>query len=144
MTILAAYVPTAEGRSVLDRAVAEALLRDDNLIVARHVRAEAPSTMVPAVDEEQRRSHQPVDKLRDDLDAVEQELRARNVRVETVMLTEGKDAADELLQLADERDVDLIVIGVRRRSPVGKAFLGSDAQDILLKANCPVVAVKAD
>jgi nucleotide-binding universal stress UspA family protein len=48
-----------------------------------------------------------------------------------------------MVEIADEEGADLIVIGLRRRSPVGKLVLGSNAQDILLSANCPVLAVKA-
>ena len=50
--------------------------------------------------------------------------------------------ADELLDLAGELDAELIVIGLRHRSPVGKMLLGSDAQDILLDATVPVLAVR--
>ena len=45
-------------------------------------------------------------------------------------------------EVADETDADLIVIGLRRRTPVGKLILGSNAQRILLDAPCAVLAVK--
>jgi len=44
--------------------------------------------------------------------------------------------------VANETDADLIVIGLRRRTPVGKLILGSNAQRILLDAPCAVLAVK--
>ena len=52
-------------------------------------------------------------------------------------------AADSLVSTARDIDADLVVIGLRRRSPVGKLITGSSAQAILLDAPCPVVAVKA-
>ncbi|MGW3606483.1 universal stress protein [Micromonospora sp. NPDC005161] len=58
-------------------------------------------------------------------------------------LVRGRDAADELVDVAEETAADLIVIGLRRRSAMGKFLLGSSAQRILLDANCPVLAVKA-
>ncbi|WP_432540993.1 universal stress protein [Kineococcus sp. SYSU DK002] len=51
--------------------------------------------------------------------------------------------AEDLLDTAQELDVAMIVVGVRRRSPVGKFLMGSQAQSILLGASVPVVAVKA-
>jgi nucleotide-binding universal stress UspA family protein len=35
-------------------------------------------------------------------------------------------------------------VGIHRRSPVGKALLGSNAQRILVNASCPVLAVRAE
>ena len=58
-------------------------------------------------------------------------------------LVRGVDPADDLIAVAEEVDADLIVIGLRRRSPVGKLIMGSNAQQILLDASCPVLAVKA-
>jgi nucleotide-binding universal stress UspA family protein len=65
------------------------------------------------------------------------------VEHELTQLVESKDAADQILRLADELNAELIVIGLRRRSPVGKLILGSQAQTILLEAECPVLAVKS-
>jgi hypothetical protein len=60
--------------------------------------------------------------------------------VDRVLGVEDGDAVLECLEA--DADVDLLVIGVRRRSPVGKAFLGDVAQRLLLEAEVPVLAVK--
>ena len=52
------------------------------------------------------------------------------------------DPAENVLQAAQEHSASLVVIGVRRRSPVGKLLLGSHAQRVLLEADAPVLAVK--
>lgn len=56
----------------------------------------------------------------------------------------SSDLADDLVGAAERSSADLIVIGLRRRSPVGKLILGSNAQRILLDAPCPVLAVKPE
>lgn len=54
-----------------------------------------------------------------------------------------RDPADAVLdEIAERGDVDRLVIGMRRRSPVGKALLGSVSQRLLLESPVPVVAVK--
>ena len=52
------------------------------------------------------------------------------------------DTADELLKAMDRADADLLVIGIRHRSPVGKLLLGSVSQQLLLECPKPVLAVK--
>ncbi|BDZ56562.1 universal stress protein [Barrientosiimonas endolithica] len=54
----------------------------------------------------------------------------------------GPDVADLVLEAADEVAATMIVVGLRRRTPVGKLILGSTSQRILLDARCPVLAVK--
>ena len=58
----------------------------------------------------------------------------------------GRDTADvsaALLRAVGELRPELLVIGARRRSPVGKAFLGSVAQNLILDADVPVLVVKS-
>ncbi len=56
----------------------------------------------------------------------------------------GRLPSEDLLEVADDVDADLIVIGLRRRSTLGKFILGSNAQRILMDANRAVLAVKGD
>lgn len=155
MKILAAYKPTSEGRVALETAAAEARMHRAALLVVRHVKLSqdfatpappASGLVEPALAQEARAagSDQQVAALRAELAAFEQRFGAEGIDCEAVLLTGDGDAAEGILRLANEEDADLIVIGVRRRTPVGKAFLGSESQDILLGADCPVLAVKAD
>ena len=54
----------------------------------------------------------------------------------------GADVGDQVLAVAADVAADLVVIGLRRRTPVGKLLMGSVAQRILLGAECAVLAVK--
>lgn len=58
-------------------------------------------------------------------------------------LAQGNSPSEDLVQIASEEGAEMIVIGLRHRSPLSKMFLGSNAQGILLDAKCPVLVVKA-
>lgn len=51
-------------------------------------------------------------------------------------------AATELMRISEKRDADLVVIGMAKRSRVGKALMGSDAQRVLIEAPCPVLTTR--
>jgi nucleotide-binding universal stress UspA family protein len=49
---------------------------------------------------------------------------------------------EDLVRFAKDNDIDEIIVGVKRRSKVGKLVFGSTVQYVILKAPCPVLAVK--
>lgn len=55
----------------------------------------------------------------------------------------GKNAVEEIELLVDSMKVSVLVIGLRKRSAVGKLIMGSVAQELLMSVSCPVLAVKA-
>jgi nucleotide-binding universal stress UspA family protein len=59
-------------------------------------------------------------------------------------LGEEDEKGEEIVEFAEEHDVDLVVVGGRRRSPSGKAVFGSTAQAVMLNAPCPVTFVRVD
>ena len=66
------------------------------------------------------------------------------LKAEFKQFVRGKNAVDEIAELVHAQQVSLLVIGLRKRSAVGKLILGSMAQEILLNIPCPILAVKAD
>jgi nucleotide-binding universal stress UspA family protein len=60
----------------------------------------------------------------------------------THLLIRGLSPGEDLVRFASENGADLIVVGVRRRSKVGKLLMGSTAQYVILNASCPVVSVR--
>ena len=127
--VIVGYVPSAEGRAALDRGIAEARLRGLPLIVANTSRGDA---------------------LADDryvqgtkASELQAELAALDIPAELRQVSDGLDVAEDLADLAEEFDADLIVIGLRRRSTVGKLILGSAASRILLTVSRPILTVKA-
>ena len=69
-------------------------------------------------------------------------LEAAGLRCTTHLLIRGMTAGEDIVTFAEEKKVDEIVVGVKRRSRVQKILLGSTAQFIIIKAPCAVVTVK--
>lgn len=64
------------------------------------------------------------------------------VKCSTHLLIRGNNAGEDIVAFAAENEAELIVVGIKRRSRVGKILMGSSAQFVILKAPCPVLTVK--
>lgn len=139
MPVLAWVSGNPQGLSALETAVAEARLRNAELLLMWFVS-----------DSDEDASGSPsglrkwLGRVEGSLESLESLRRAEGeITIEYEVVSASSDPANEVLEAAVRMDADLLVIGVRRRSPVGKLVLGSAEQTVLLKARCPVLAVKA-
>jgi len=117
--IVVGYSSAPEGRAALSRALDEARIRNSKLVVVHA----SPDEDIAALNAELAAT------------GVPHSIRAGDAAIEP---------AEQLINVAEAEGADFIIIGLRRRSPVGKRLLGSNAQRILLDASCPVLAVKAE
>ena len=131
MTIIVGYLPTPEGQAALSQAAQEAILRRLSL------------TLVD-ISHHDARHGKPLDAAALPADVMEiGERLATEQLALRVHPPAGLEPSDELIRAAQEADAELIVVGLRHRTAVGKLLLGSYAQRVLLEADCPVLAVKA-
>lgn len=129
-TVVVGFVPKPEGEAALLAALAQVQQSGGRLIVASAHRQEADPEWIAKAQAQLASARQRLDEAGVDYTVHETETDA------------GIDAAEDLVQVARDAQADLIVIGIRRRTPTGKLILGSQAQRILLDAPCPVLAVK--
>ena len=127
-TIVIGYVPTPVGEAALEAGLAEAKAHGDDVVVLNSPR---------------RRST--VDGEFIDATAAD-ELVARATALGVTARVDQSDHGDDIVEtftkVAEAASARLVVIGLRRRSPVGKLVTGSDAQRLLLDLDVPILAVK--
>jgi len=128
MTILVAYVPRPEGNAALEKGIEIARRRQERLVVVNA----SPGG----------RQEDPSKADVQDVERVEQLLAGSGIDAEFKQFIRGNSAVSEIETLVDTLQVSLLIIGLRKRTAVGKLIMGSVAQDILLSVSCPVLAVK--
>ncbi len=129
MTILVAYVPRPEGQAALEKGIEMARSHNENLLVVN---------TSPGGSKENN-SFADVQ----DYERVEAILASSGLDAELKQFVRGKTAVEEIDELVESQRISMLVIGLRRRSAVGKLIMGSVAQELLLTVSCPVLAVKA-
>ena len=118
MTILVAVPDSKEGKSALAAAVAEAQRLGTGLVVFNLALSPLQLTSIP-----------------DDLD----------VRIIDRKGPEDRDPVDAVLdEISGDSAIERLVIGIKKRRPIGKALLGSISQRLLLEAEIPILAVKVN
>ena len=125
--IVVGYTEDQFGHAALDYAIEEARLRDTSVLVVNSTAGDAYADPTFAQ----------ADQVRD----VRAQLTTSGVAFELTQPV-GVDAATELLSAMDRHEAELLVIGIKHRSPVGKLLLGSVSQQLLLECPKPVLAVK--
>jgi nucleotide-binding universal stress UspA family protein len=128
--VVVGYVAKPEGEAAVEQGITEARLRNATLIVVNSHRGGREYD-----DESSTKSAK-------DLSYLEARLKESGLQYDVRQLVRGFEPAEDLISIAEASGAELIVIGLRRRTPVGKLILGSNAQRILLDAPCPVLAVK--
>ena len=129
MTILVAYVSRPEGRAALEKAIELSKERQEPLLIvnASPGGKQEDAALVPAFEVEQ----------------IEAELAAQGIQSEFKQFVRGNNAVDEINAMVATGDISILVIGLRKRTAVGKLILGSVAQELLMTVPCPVLCVKA-
>lgn len=129
MTILVAYVSRPEGRAALDKAIELSKERQERMLIvnAGPGGQQEDASLVPAFEVEQ----------------IEEQIAAQGIQGEFKQFVRGKNAVEEINDLVETGDISILIIGLRKRTAVGKLILGSVAQEILMTVPCPVLCVKA-
>ncbi|HVR31254.1 MAG TPA: universal stress protein [Acidimicrobiia bacterium] len=131
MSIVCGYIDTPEGNAALDRAVVEARLRAERLVVLHSARGGSGQTSEEALANAEA------------IDAVEAKLKAEGVEYSTHDYVRGNTPAQDIMAAVRDHGGSMIVIGIRTRSATGKLLLGSNTLDILHDTTVPVLCVKA-
>lgn len=129
MTILIGYVPGPEGDAALQVGFEEATARGVDAIVVNSPRSQ-DSSGGAVIDENVAAE-------------IVARAQAQGVKATVVHPAHDDDLVGELNRLVEEYRSVRIVIGLRKRSPIGKFILGSQAQRIMLEASVPVVTARA-
>jgi nucleotide-binding universal stress UspA family protein len=130
MSVVVAYQGTAVGNLALKEAAKEANLRDVSMTVVN-----VPEGVdIDVIEANNVRLSNEIAKVLREGDGHDVEW--------TLQVITGEDAAEAVLDLVAGTDAELLVVGARRRSRVGKLLMGSVTQSIILDADIPVLVVK--
>ena len=130
MKLLVAYSGTKEAEAALEVARSHAKIFNAQLVV------------VSSSEGGKGEKLEDINKIKVELEKIQKELRNAGIECQVEQLARGLTPGEDIVLYADENDIDQIFVGIRKKSRTSKLILGSTAQFIILKANCPVTSVK--
>jgi nucleotide-binding universal stress UspA family protein len=130
MKILVGYDRTAEAGRALELAVRHAKVFGAKVCVLTS-RSTGTDEELPDIKKDEER-----------LKNAKKLLEEAGVDCETYLLIRGETPAEDIIDFAEKNEVDEIIVGIAKKSRVGKLIFGSNAQYVILHASCPVVTVQ--
>jgi len=130
MKILVGYDGSNSGKEALDLA--------KNHAIAFKGEIDVVTSMIKGTERERK----DMDQAKRGLEYAEALFKENNVPCKTHLLIRGLSSGEDLVEFSQENNIDEIIVGVKRRSKVGKLLMGSTAQYVILNSSCPVVTVK--
>ena len=130
MEIMVGYDDSRVAKDALDIAMQHAQAFD--------ARVHIVTSMVSGIDVPKKE----FDRIEKKLEYAESLFKGKKISCKTHLLVRGLQAGEDLVQFAKDAGIDEIVIGIKRRSKVGKFLFGSTAQYTILNATCPVLTIK--
>ena len=130
MKLLVSYSGTKESEAALKIARKHAKIFDAKLVVVSS--SEGGTGEKP----------EEINKIKQDLESLQKDISEDGIECEVEQLARGLTPGEDIVLFAKENDIEQIYVGIRKKSRTSKLILGSTAQYIILKANCPVTSVK--
>ena len=130
MKLLVSYSGTKESEAALKIARKHAKIFDAKLVV------------VSSSEGGKGEKPEEINKIKQDLESLQKDISEDGIECEVEQLARGLTPGEDIVLFAKENDIEQIYVGIRKKSRTSKLILGSTAQYIILKANCPVTSVK--
>jgi len=131
MKIVVAYKESKISKAILDIAKQHATAFDATVCIVSSLEGGASQRI------------EEIDVAKGELRYAEEVLKKAGIATETELLIRGLSPGEDIVEFAQDKGADEIIIGVKMKSKVGKFILGSTAQHVILNAHCPVVSIRS-
>ncbi len=131
MKFLVCYEEADPSAAILKETLAHAKVWNASLEIVKAITRELPL------------KHNQILEMEQELEAtVKAQIMDEDVTYNVQLLITSQEPGEKLVAFADEQEIDLIFLGIIKKSKVGKLLFGSTAQYVILNASCPVLTLK--